>query len=281
MRTIWVLPVLCAFGCAAGGSVGEDGVALQPNASRVRAELDFKVGWTQVQRGAIVRGGHVDVVYERSRLPAGCADATVFANAQFRPGGERFSSDEAFGFDVPAAAQSVDLWFHALSPTCDYWDSNYGRNWRFPVVATAPAAVGWAGDWGSSTNRACAHAPGVPQPITIDEYMRERACIFVDADVWIPGVTDVSAPHPEWILAEVEWAKDAQAPSDAWLEYQGIVGHNARFRWSVPYEVRNLADWSTVRYAFRFSSDGSTWTRVAQASGADWTLVRAFSLPTP
>jgi hypothetical protein len=121
----------------------------------------------------------------------------------------------------------------------------------------------------------------VPQPITIDEYMRERACIFVDADVWIPGVTDVSAPHPEWILAEVEWAKDAQVPSDTWLEYQGIVGHNARFRWSVPYEVRNLADWSTVRYAFRFSSDGSTWTRVAQPSGADWTIVRAFSLPTP
>ena len=56
------------------------------------------------------------------------------------------------------------------------------------------------------------------------------------------------------------------SPSDTWLEYQGIVGHNARFRWSVPYEVRNLADWSTVRYAFRFSSDGSTWTRLSASS---------------
>jgi hypothetical protein len=49
----------------------------------------------------------------------------------------------------------------------------------------------------------------------------------------------------------------------------------------VPYEVRNVADWSTVRYAFRFSTDGSTWTRIAQPSGDDWTIARAFTLPTP
>ena len=27
-----------------------------------------------------------------------------------------------------------------------------------------------------------------------------------------PGVTDVAAPHPEWIQAQVQWAKDANAP---------------------------------------------------------------------
>src|SRR4051794_513490 len=213
MRTMmWMVLALGAVGCAGGASVGEaeeEGAAIRANVSPARAQLRFDAGAVQQQRGAVVRGGHVDVTYNRARMAgSGCADATVFANALFRPGGERFSSHEAFGFDVPAGAENVELWFHALSPTCDQWDSNYGHNWRFPVVATAPAAVGWVGDWGSPTNRACTHAPGVPQPITIDKYMRERACIFVDADVWVPRVTDASAPHPEWIQAEVEWAKD-------------------------------------------------------------------------
>src|SRR5262249_26814791 len=104
----------------------------------------------------------------------------------------------------------------------------------------------------------------------------ERACIFVDLDVWVPGVTDVASPHPEWIQAQVEWTKDAKAPITEWLAYQGPIDHNTRFRWSVPYELRNLSDWSTAHYAFKLSTDGNTWTRVAQPSGDDWTLTRAF-----
>jgi hypothetical protein len=207
-----------------------------------------------------------------------CPGATVFSYALFQPGGQLFSSDEAFGFDVPEDADSVGLWFHAVAPGCEQWDSNYGLNWTFPVVASPPAGIGWVGDWGSSTNRACEHVAGVPQPIVIDEYMRERSCIFIDADVWVSGVTDVATVHPEWILAQVEWVKDATAPVDAWLDYQGIVGHNARFRWQVPYEIRNLADWSTVSYSFRFSTDGNHFTQVAQPSGADFTITRAFTL---
>ena len=245
-----------------------------------RAFLDFQPGWVQVQRGAIVRGGHVDVTYARARL-SDCAAPTIFAYARFLPSGQLFSSDEAFGFEVPADASSVELWFHAIAPGCEQWDSNYGRNWKFPVVAAAPPAVGWAGDWGSSTARDCQHRVGVAEPLAIDEYMRERACIFIDADVWVPGVTDVAAAHPEWILARVHWAKDAQAPSDAWLDYQGIVGHNARFRWSVPYELRNLADWTTAHYAFSFSTDGSDGLRVAQPSGTDRTIERSFTFSAP
>ncbi len=232
----------------------------------------------QVQRGAIVPGGHVDVSYDQSRVTQSCPNSTVFGFARFDPGGQLFSSDEALGFDVPDGATTVELWFRAVAPGCEAWDSNYSQNWKFPVAASPPAQPGWAGDWGSSTNRACEHAAGVPQPITIDEYMRERSCIFVDADVWVPGVTDVSAPHPEYVLAQVEWSKDASAPNDSWLDYQGIIGHNARFRWTVPYELRNQADWSTASYSFRFSTDGNQWLRVAQPSGDDWTLLRAFTL---
>src|SRR4051794_7501109 len=119
MRTMMgMLIALGAVGCAGNGSVGEEeeGAAIRA-VSAVHAQLSFDVGWLQQQRGAIVRGGHVEVTYNRARMAAtGCADATVFANALFRPGGERFSSHEAFGFDVPTGAESVELWFHALSP---------------------------------------------------------------------------------------------------------------------------------------------------------------------
>ncbi|HEY2746412.1 MAG TPA: DUF6209 family protein [Polyangia bacterium] len=276
MRTFLVCSLLAA-GCGAAYSPAEVETALGPSTTP-HAELDFEVGWIQQQRGAIVHGGHVDVVHANARL-AQCANATIFSYARFVPGGQLFSSDEAFGFDVPADATSVQLWFHAVAPGCDAWDSNYGQNWSFPVVAASPGAPGWAGDWGSSTSRDCQHVAGVPQPIVIDEFMREQSCIFVDADVWVPGVTDVAVTHPEWVFAEVEWAKDGGALTDEDLVYEGIVGHNARFRWSVPYDIRNVADWNSVAYSFRFSTDGSTWLRVAQPSGDDWTITRAFTLP--
>jgi hypothetical protein len=282
------LPIVCLLltACSSAPSTPA-GPAREPIETResplasaaVDAELDFEVGWIQVQRGAIVQGGHVEVTYAPARMSA-CAGPTVFSYARFDPGGELFSSDEELSFDVPAGATSVALWFHAIAPGCEQWDSSYGRNWVFPIVAASPSAIGWVGDWGSSTDRACTHGAGVPEPITIDEFMREEACIFVDADVWTPGATDVSPPHPEWILAQVVWAKDTQAPVQGWLDYEGIVGHNARFRWSVPYEIRDLADWSTVSYSFRFSTDGVNWTNADQASGASWTISRAFTLPT-
>jgi hypothetical protein len=206
-----------------------------------------------------------------------CASATMFSYALFLPGGEEVSSDESLSFVVPAGATQVQLWFHAVAPGCDQWDSNYGQNWAFPVVATAPPAVGWAGNWASSTDRSCQPVAGVPEPITIDEFMREQSCIFVDAEVWVPGVTDVATTHPEWILAQVLWAKDSAAPTTAWLDYEGLSGNNAVFRWSIPYEVRDEADWTTVSYSFRFSTDGVTWTTVAQPSGADWTIDRDFT----
>jgi hypothetical protein len=239
------------------------------------AILDFEVGWVQVQRGALVQGGHVDVTYNQARM-SDCSAPTVISSALFQPGGQLFSSDEALGFDVPADATSVGLWFQAVAPGCEQWDSNYGSNWTFPVVATAPAAVGWAGDWGSSTDRSCVHVAGVPQPLAIDEYMREEACIFIDADVWVSGVTDIADPHPEWIQAQVQWAKDDSPPTQTWLDYEGIVGNNARFRWSVPYDLRDMVDWNTASYSFQFSTDGNTWLNVAQPSGDDWTITRDF-----
>lgn len=138
MRMISALASLLLAACApAPDPTTELAAPLVHKLTPPQAVLDFQAGWVQVQRGAVVRGGHVDVIYDRSRLSA-CTAPTVIAAARFQPGGQLFSSDEAFGFAVPLDAARVELWFHALAPGCEQWDSNYGRNWRFLVVAAAP-----------------------------------------------------------------------------------------------------------------------------------------------
>ena len=126
MRLCSLAFVVFAAACVPVAPVGEGEDAV----TAAHAQLVFHTGWTDELRGTLARGGHADVTYDRARMGR-CADATIFAYARFLPGGELFSSDEAFGFDVPAAANRVELWFHAVSPSCNQWDSDYGRNWRF------------------------------------------------------------------------------------------------------------------------------------------------------
>lgn len=259
------------------------------------ATLSFLGGYTQRQHGAIVAGDRLEIDYELGRLTT-CRDThngyrfwSLDAYAQFQPSGQTVSGSVVgsngptiypmpFVTDVPAGTTSVAIWFHNYSPpSCEGWDSNLGANYVFPVVATATPPIGWLSDVGGSTDRACQHGDSLADPIVIDQYARERACLFADADVWIGGVTDGSAPHPEYVLAEVEWAKDAAAPTDSWLDDVGRVGNNERFRWQLPYELRNLADWTTATYALRFSVDGRTWTWAE--GGKKRTIQRAFTLP--
>jgi hypothetical protein len=275
-----------------GFGLGDPGVC--PGARPI-ATLTFAGGFTQTQHGAIVAGDQLSVDYDLGRLTT-CRDThngdrfwTLDAYAQFQPGGQIVSGTVVasngptiyptpFVTDVPAGATSVALWFeNASPPSCQGWDSNYGHNYVFPVVATATAPIGWLSAVGGSTDRACQHADTLADPIVIDEYARERACLFADVDVWIGGVTDGSAPHPEYVLAQVEWQKDAAAPTDTWLDDVGRTGNNERFRWQLPYELRNQADWSTATYALRLSTDGRTWTWAE--GGKKRTITRAFTLP--
>lgn len=257
--------------------------------------LEFRGNFTTVQHGAIVAGDQLRIDYDLNRLTT-CRDThngyrfwTLDAYAQFQPGGQLVSGSvvgsngptvyaEPFITDVPADATSVQIWFrNASPPSCEGWDSNYGANYRFTVEKQATAPIGWLSGVGGSTDRACQHADTLADPIVIDEYARERACLFADVDVWIGGVTDGSAPHPAYVLAEVEWHKDAQPASDTWLDDVGRVGNNERFRWQLPYELRNQADWTTATWALRVSVDGRTWTYAE--GGRQRTIQRAFMLP--
>ena len=262
---------------------------------RPLATVSFLGGYTQKQHGAIVAGAELEVDYDLGRLTTcrathdGYRFWTLDAFAQFQPSGQIVSGSVVgsngatvyptpFVTDVPAGTTSVALWFrNASPPDCEGWDSNLGANYVFPVVANATPPIGWLSGVGGSTDRACQHADTLEDPIVIDEYARERACLFADVDVWLGGVTDGSAPHPEWLLAQVEWAKDAAAPTDTWLDDVGRVGNNERFRWQLPYELRSMADWTTATYALRFSVDGRTWTYAE--GGHKRAIQRAFTLP--
>ena len=260
-----------------------------------RGTLTFAGDFTQTQHGAIVAGGELAVEYDLGRLTT-CRDThngarfwSLDAYAQFQPSGQVVTGTVVasngtawfptpFVTHVPAGSTRVALWFrNASPPSCEGWDSNYGNNYTFAIAPAPTPAIGWVSEVGGSTNRACEHADGLADPIVIDEYARERACLFADVDVWVGGVTDGSPAHPEYVAAQVEWSKDGGAPVDVWLDDVGRVGNNERFRWQLPYELRNLADWTTAKYALRVSVDGRAWSYAGSINPR--TITRAFTLP--
>ena len=255
-----------------------------------RSTLVFGATWNEDQHGAIVPGGSLEIDYTLGRLPqcryssAGYQLWDLEANVKFEPQGTliiqpvtQVSTPLGMGppragvpitVQVPLGTTSVQIWFRNYGADgCQSYDSNNGQNYSFAVTAL-PNPIGWAGDWGNGFSRACTHLDGLSEPIVIDEYIRERACEFIDVDAWVPGTTDLDVPHPEWIWAQVEYAKDGGAPAYDWLTPEGRVGNNQRFRWSLPYDFTQ-SDWTSYSYAFRFSNDGNTFFRVAKSDGPD------------
>lgn len=254
-----------------------------------RSALHFRSDWSNVQQGALVAGGTVTVDYDLQRLPQcfgstyqGSPSWSTTGHARFLPGGQvvsgtvsEYDYDEAFGtrvvpaswqLPVPADAERVEFWFEVGGSSCDvHWDSNFGSNFDFPVEA-APinASVGWAGDGASVISRGMcesAATPGIPQSIVLDSWALTRAdCMWVDIDVWAPGITDQSDQHPEWLEAQVAVTRDGGEPEHQWLTFVGRVGNNYRYRWNL-WQGNDFVytPWDRIDYGFRFSVDGNTW----------------------
>lgn len=271
--------------------------------------VEFRAGWTEVQHGAIVAGGQLRLWYDPARLP-NCRASYTFAPAwdieaqgRFLPSGETFSgSIVAFEYDdygrridsphpgtleieVPQDATSVEVWFRnwsGMSHPCEEYDSQFGENYHIEIIRPQdrPNPVHWAGDWGNGLWRGCEHRSGLEEPTSLDSYLMQRACLDVYADVYVPGLTDGTHERPELLLAQVEHSLDETAPQTSWLSYIGRVGNNYRYRWTLPREELNRTEWSELRYAFRFSTDGINWHRIAQNEGPGGgparTMIRAF-----
>ena len=266
-----------------------------------RAELVFPANGAPTQHGPIVAGGELTVAYDLARLPqcrlsqAGYQLWDIEANVLLEPQGlvvtravTRVETPGGQGptrvavpahFDVPLGTERVQLWFRNFSGanSCETWDSDYGNNFHFEGTALPPP-VGWAGDWGNGMSRSCEHRDGLAEPVVIDEYIRERACTFIDADVWAPGTTDIDGGRTDHVWAEVEYAYDGGALQRAFLQPQGRVGNNQRYRWQLPYEVRMAnRSFTQLGFAFRFSTDGVHFHRIATSAGPDGGAARMIT----
>lgn len=249
-----------------------------------RAQLTFDAGYTQRQRGTIVPGGTVTVSYDLGRLPrcryssGGAQLWDIEATLKFQPMGTTVTRSVTqvvpggrvsvpVDFAVPLGTQYVDAWFHNLEAQqrCDEYDSNFGNNYRFGA-GPLPAAPSWAGNWGSSLARDCVARPGVPEPMVIDQYVRERACSFVEAEVYAPGFTDGGDQRLERMWAQAVPTVGGVARPPIELESVGRSGNNWRYRFTLPYEYRQVG-FAGASYFLRFSADGRNWFTIGQGAG--------------
>jgi hypothetical protein len=294
-----------------GWALGDDPAvcAGSPASVERRATLRFLTGWQQRQHGAIVEGGTLRVEYDPARLTT-CRASYTYAPAwgiegfvRFQPGGELYQAPVvdfetgpygqvldrprtgSMEVPVPRGASHAEIWFRnwsGMSYPCEAYDSNFGDNYLFGVTpsANAPREVLWAGDWGNGLSRECLHRPGLEDPLSLDSYLMQRACLDIYADVYVPGMTDQVEDRQTWLQAQVVYRLDSGEEQRAWLEPAGRIGNNYRVLWSLPRQELSSSSWSVLEYSFLFSTDGLTWYRIAQgagpAGGAPRRILRAF-----
>lgn len=271
-----------------GWRVGEDAAVCMGDALEARA-LDFQNGWRIEQRGALVAGEAVTITYALDRLTTcrgthnGFPAWDLRAFVRFAPSGavvegtvrgfdapngvpsNAGAKSVPFEVNVPSGTTSLEVWFKnstGAGSSCEAWDSNLGANYRFAVSASAPARVEWVGNAGSSFSRACSRSDGVPATFAMDSYTQQRACAFVEVDVWAPGVTD-SGDSGVGLFAQVESSRDGVVLPVKDLAFVGRVGNDWRFRFEVPKSelFYTPSPWSSFKYTLRFSSEGRAWKR--------------------
>ncbi|MFO0594854.1 MAG: DUF6209 family protein [Myxococcaceae bacterium] len=286
---------------SSGWAIGDDALVCRGDPMLARTVSFTPAGISQ--QGVLVAGESATLRYDIARLETcrgthnGYPAWDVQAFVRFQPSGTVVSSSVRgfdspsgvpsnsgaksvpFTFEIPAGTTSLETWFQNFTgagSSCQAWDSNFGANYSFPVSASAPARPQWAGNAGSSFSRACARGDGVPASTVLDSYVQQRACAFVEVDVWAPGFTD--AGDSGLLFAQVDATLDGVklAPTD--LRFVGRVGNDWRFHFEVPKsDLFYGPKWSRYEYSFRFSTDGRAWLR----EGVTRAVVRDASFCNP
>lgn len=270
-----------------GWRIGEDAAVCSGDVVVAR-ELEFQNGFRTQQRGAVVAGQPMRISYALDRLTTcrgthnGFPAWDLRAFVRFSPSGAMVdgtvrgfdapngvpqnagAKSVPFDFTVPSGTTGMEVWFQNTTGAgsgCEGWDSNQGANYRFSVSPASPARVEWVGNAGSSFSRACARQDGVPASTTMDSYVQQRACAFVEVDVYVPGLTDSDA-QPGAVFAQAESKRDGVVLPATDLTFVGRVGNDWRFHYEIPKsDLYYGPKWQTFEYGFRFSTDGRVWKR--------------------
>lgn len=250
-RTARLFAVTVMAGCAPEVADTDGATALESTAAP--ATITFRANWTQSVTGTLSAGSPVRIEYAPERL-AQCRGESNNLPAWAIGGYFRVNGGAAQTFGVaPTSAQTpspvtitlpnttgtLELWFQNTNRWgCNAWDSNYGRNYTFTVVAD-PRAPGWVGDGASVISRAtCDGGPcdrdrrPLTERWTYETYARQRAAIrVVTFDVWKQGVTDRDNPEL-WRQLDVRMYSrfgSAGAFRMQHVNFDRRVGNNARY----------------------------------------------------
>jgi hypothetical protein len=226
------------------------------------ARLVFRADFTEEQIGGIVPGAEVRVEYDAARLPQ-CRhwrnghelwDITV--HLRWEPSGALVADsvrDGAATFAVPTGAERAVLWFENTSAIgCQAWDSDFGANYPFAVLAP-PAWIGHpVARFTRDTSDTCDGGGGI-DGFAFDTWTRQRAAITnACLQVWEPGVTDVDGVEVWKALdVSVRWrGAGTGAYRSAPAMFDRRVGNDARFAFNLrtidPFRAYHCPDVPTA-----------------------------------
>jgi hypothetical protein len=217
--------------------------------------LTFAADWTETQSGPVVAGRSVVLDYDIARNSPcrqtynGAPTWSVVAVATFLPmrvvqqvsvvdltsGSARPTLARLF---APEGATELVLFFrNADRAGCTSWDSDFGRDYHYPVVA-APVRRGprWVGNDVVSISRAasrrCEGGVAFGSKIAFGSWARQRATITdLCFEVHEPGVTDIDNPEL-WrqLDVQVHHRFDPSQPfSSGYVGFVERTGNNARY----------------------------------------------------
>jgi hypothetical protein len=242
--------------------------------------------------GPLVQGKVMEILFYRDRFASFCggeaagfgADAVeAEAFVQFEPGGrvDRAPLADAPGeavrrgmyapvrFDIPPDAGSAAMWFRALGPDGTLcYDSRYGANYVMPVL-DGTQRIEWAGSWQKLyVTRPAPTEPGLPEPLMVSGWDITRGGIAVEAEVYVPGLTDTFDGPGGFVMAQGIF--DDQVTGERFerpLEFAGRRGNNYVYRSQLGFIfMEGMVEYG---FCFRFSLDGETWFRIATGDGPD------------
>jgi len=294
----------CALDCGGGGcTAGETCDNCPADCGTCPPTVTFTGYWTETLSAPIVQGRKLRLRYDGARLPNcrgwkyGMPAWSLLVYVSFDLAGPAtyypvFEKSPVTGdmqpvepvLDVPADA--TDVWFWATNNDafgCSEWDSDYGKNYQFPVLseATVRQDLPWAGqvsfikvfDGGYQ-------ALGDVDPAFYWSSMGgSEIATYVQVEAYAPGITD-RVFQDENVTREVaNTALRALRRSDAYpggqpgaplkdvpLEYWARAGNNFVYRWFPAALVYNVDPQHVPDGAYRYRFDLATAEGAAHVS---------------